>query len=74
MEDNRAIMDVDTTSDIVVRNNGMTLTLAAATDRGFQWLHESVGTEEREIELEASHAEGLLTLARAAGLNVISSL
>lgn len=58
--------------DIILVNNGKTWTLQAGTERGFQWLHEYTGTDEREIELEPSHARVLSLRAREQGLVVAS--
>ena len=58
--------------DIILINNGATWTLQAGTERGFTWLHDNAGTDEREIEMEASHARALAVRAGAQGLAVTS--
>jgi hypothetical protein len=61
-------------ADISIEDHGLTWTLAADTDRGFQWLKEVAGADEPEIELEAEQAERLCARARAAGLIVDRNL
>ncbi len=60
--------------DIIALNNGAKWTLQAATQRGFEWLrgHCTTGTDEREIDLEASQAREWCLLARNNGLLVSS--